>query len=159
MLRQSAILAAALACCSCNVLGNSEQFAVRCSGTQSLIISAPDAPSISNQDARTYVIDPDRKALYRADPYMVADLCALNGRCDLEVTPDRVTAIMTKTVGSGGNRSQTESRFVLDRTKGELRTTEVMTVYIDNDPGSPITTEGTFTCATVPVPDFKVPEA
>lgn len=105
------------------------------------------------------MIDEGRKTLFRADPYMVANLCALNGRCDLEVTPDRVTALMTKSFGNGGNRQQTESRFVLDRAKGELRTTDVMTMYIDDQPGNPITTEGTFTCASVAVPDFKVPEA
>lgn len=152
-------LAIALACCSCSALTNSSQFAVRCSGSQAVKISAPDAPSISKQDARTYVIDEGRKTLFRADPYMVANLCALNGRCDLEVTPDRVTALMTKSFGNGGNRQQTESRFVLDRAKGELRTTDVMTMYIDDQPGNPITTEGTFTCASVAVPDFKVPEA
>ena len=90
---------------------------------------------------------------------MIANLCALNGRCDLEVTPSRVTALMTKSFGSGGNRQQTESRFVLDRAKGDLRITDVMTMYLDDEPEDPITTEGTFTCASVPVPDFKVPEA
>lgn len=67
------------------------------------------------------MIDEERKALYRADPYMVANLCALNGRCELAVTPDRVTAIMTKSFGDGENRQQTDSRFVLDRTNGQLR--------------------------------------
>ena len=49
--------------------------------------------------------------------------------------------------------------FVLDRSKGELRITDVMTMYLDDEPREPITTEGTFTCASVAVPDFKVPEA
>lgn len=159
MLKQPLSLALALACCSCSALTNSSQFAVRCSGSQSVTISEPDAPSISKQDARTYVIDEGRKTLYRADPYMVANLCALNGRCDLEVTAGRVTAIMTKSFGTGGNRHQTESRFVLDRAKGELRIIDVMTMYLDDEPGEPMTTEGTFTCASVAVPDFKVPEA
>lgn len=156
LLKQSLSLVLAFVCCSCN---GSSQFAVRCSGSQSLKISDPAAPSISKQDARTYVIDEGRKTLYRADPYMVANLCEMNGRCDLEVTPGRVTAIMTRSFGTGGNRQQTESRFILDRAKGELRITDVMTMYLDDQPGNPITTEGTFTCATVPVPDFKVPEA
>ncbi len=152
-------LAMSLACCSCNAISNSSQFAIRCSGSQSVKINADGAPSITNQGARTYVVDPERKILYRADPYMVANLCELNGRCDVEVTPERVTAIMTKTFGAGDNRNRTESRFVLDRLKGELRTTDIMTVYLDDEPGDPITTEGTFTCATVAVPDFRVPES
>lgn len=159
MLKQSFSLVLALACCSCSALTNASQFAIRCSGSQSVKIGEPDAPSISKQDARTYVIDEGRKALYRADPYMVANLCALNGRCDLEVTPGRVTAIMTKSFGAGANRQQTESRFVLDRAKGELRITDVMTMYLNDEPRDPITTEGTFTCASVAVPDFKMPEA
>lgn len=159
LLKQTFSLALSLACCSCSALTNSSQFAVRCSGSQSVKIRDLDAPSISKQEARTYVIDAGRKALYRADPYMVANLCALNGRCHLEVTPDRVTALMTKSFGTGGNRQQTESRFVLDRAKGDLRITDVMTMYLDDEPSDPITTEGTFTCASVPVPDFKVPEA
>lgn len=159
LLKRTLSLALTLACCSCSGLTNSSQFAVRCSGSQSVKIGEPDAPSISKQEARTYVIDEGRKALYRADPYMVANLCALNGRCDLEVTPDRVTALMTKSFGTGGNRQQTESRFVLDRAKGDLRITDVMTMYLDDEPRDPITTEGTFTCASVAVPNFKVPEA
>lgn len=159
MLKQPLTLALALACCSCNVGTNSSQFAVRCSGSQSVTISDPAAPSLGQQDARTYVVDEKRNTLYRADPYMVANLCALNGRCDLEVTPNRVTAIMSKSFGTGGTRQQTESRFVLDRAKGELRITDIITMYLDDQATNPITTEGAFTCATVPVPDFKVPEA
>lgn len=159
MLKQFLLSGLAFACCSCSALTQSSQFAVRCSGSQSVKISEPDAPSISKQDARTYVIDEGRKTLYRADPYMVANLCALNGRCDVEVTADRVTAIMTNSFGAGSNRQQIESRYVLDRAKGELRIAEVRTIYLDDEPSDPITTEGIFTCASVPVPDFKVPEA
>ncbi len=159
MLKQSLSLVLALACCSCNSLTHSSQFAVRCSGSQTLKINALDAPSLSKQEGRTYVIDEGRKTLYRADPYMVANLCALNGRCDVDVTPGRATAIMTNSFGTGSNRQQLETRFVLDRAKGELRITEVRTMYLDDDPSDPITTEGSFTCASVPVPDFKVPEA
>lgn len=159
MLKQSLSLVLALACCSCSALSRSSQFAVRCSGSQTLKINASDAPSLSKQDARTYVIDEERKALYRADPYMVANLCALNGRCDVDVTPARVIAIMTNSFGTGSNRQQVETRFVLDRTKGELRITDVRTMYLDGEPSNPITTEGAFTCASVAVPDFKVPEA
>lgn len=159
MLKQFLSSALALACCSCSALTHSSQFAVRCSGSQIVKISASGAPSVSKQDARTYVIDDGRKTLYRADPYIVANLCALDGRCDIEVTDGRVTAIMTKSFGSGATRQKTESRFVLDRTKGELRITDVMTMYLDDEPGDPITTDATFTCASVPVPDFKVPES
>lgn len=158
-LKQAVLSAFALACCSCSALNHSSQFAVRCSGSQTVKISPSNAPSISKQDARTYVIDEGRKTLYRADPYMVANLCALNGRCDVEITPGRVTAIMTNSFGAGSNRQQIESRFVLDRAKGELRITDVRTMYLDDEPGDPITTDGTFTCASVAVPDFKVPEA
>jgi len=158
-LRHTVLTALALACCSCSALDHSSQFAVRCSGNQTVKISPSNAPSIIKQDARTYVIDEGRKTLYRADPYTVANLCALNGRCDVEVTPSRATAIMTDSFGTGSNRQQVETRFVLDRAKGELRITEVRTMYLDDEPSDPITTEGTFTCASVPVPDFKVPEA
>lgn len=159
MLKQSWSLVLAFACCSCSALTHSSEFAIRCSGSQTLKINASDAPSLSKQEARTYVIDEGRKTLYRADPYMVANLCALNGRCDVDVTPGRATAIMTNSFGTGSNRQQVETRFVLDRAKGELRITEVRTMYLDDEPSDPITTEGVFTCASVSVPDFKVPEA
>ena len=66
---------------------------------------------------------------------------------------------MTNSFGSGSNRQTVETRFVLDRAKGELRITEVRTMYLDGEPSEPITTEGAFTCASVAVPDFKAPEA
>lgn len=108
---------------------------------------------------RTYVVDSARKAIYRADPYMVANLCLPQGRCDVEVTPARVTALISKRFEGGEAKTRQETRFVLDRDKGELRTTDVMTGTVNGEPGSPITTEGTFTCVSVAVPDFKVPEA
>ncbi|MBA4087290.1 MAG: hypothetical protein C0491_05750 [Novosphingobium sp.] len=138
---------------------HSSQFAVRCSGTQTVKISDDAAPSVSNQEGRTYVIDEGRKAVYRADPYMVANLCEPNGRCDVEVTKSRATALITKSFGAGKNRQQTETRFVLDRAKGELHTVEVMTLYVGNQPGDPIKNDGAFTCVSIEVPDFKVPQA
>jgi hypothetical protein len=155
--KQTLSLVLALACCSCSALPKS-QFAVRCSGSQSAKSTDYDTPTVSQQVARTYVVDEGRKTLYRVDPYVIANLCALNGRCDLEVTPARVTALMTKSVGSGRTRQTTEGRFVLDRAKGELRIDDVMTFYMDDERQDPMTTESIFTCATVPVPDFKVPE-
>jgi hypothetical protein len=149
----------AFACCSCSGPTQSSQFAVRCSGSQTIQVNASDASSLSKQDARTYVIDQARRTVYRADPYMVANLCAPNGRCDVVVTSDRATAIMASSFGTGSNRQQIETHFVLDRTKGELRISDVRTIYLDDVPRDPITTDSAFTCASVPVPDFKVPEA
>ena len=152
-------LTLALACCSCSALTNTSQFAVRCSGNVSTNVEGGDGPSVRNEDARTYVIDGDRNVIYRADPYVVQNLCAPNGRCDVEVTQNRVTALISRQFDAREAKSRYETRFVLDRDKGELRTTDTSKMTFDGETREPIKMEGSFTCVSVPVPDFKVPEA
>lgn len=157
MFKQSFALAAALACCSCNALNNSSQIAVRCVGGYSTGGDA-EIPPIRSDDVRTYVIDGTRNVVYRADPYILANLCSPNGRCDVEVTPSRVTAFAIRRMDGGRTKSQHETKFVLDRDKGELRTTDTVKVSIDDEEAPATKLEGTFTCVSVEVPDFKVPE-
>jgi hypothetical protein len=150
---------AACACCSCNAPMSASNFAVRCAGTQSFKAGDVDTPSIDTADTRTYVIDGERNAIYRADPYVVANLCVPDSRCDVEITGSRVTAHISKHKGFGRGASVTETRFELDRDKGDLHPLDTVRTGVDDKLGGPLTTNGTFTCVTVPVPRFQVPEA
>jgi hypothetical protein len=139
---------ALLACGSCGVLPG-DRFAVRCTGVETTRNDAAgeDAPGNSIREMRTYVIDAEEKAIYRADPAVISNFCGPDGQCGVEVTDDRVKGLFSDSrLSSPGQNVGTETQFSLNRDTGNLKLTRQYKFYSHGQVDSSATSKGDFSC-------------